>query len=166
MTLGDRIVVMKDGVVQQIGRPLALYDEPASVFVATFIGSPEMNLIPCTLSTKESRLTAEDGKLSVKIAENQFFQAESEVTLGIRPEHIVRSEQPNATELAVSLVEQLGSQTYILGDIYNSRIRAVLHRDDTIRPGDKIRIEIPGHKIHIFSRKTGKTLKLTEQKIN
>ncbi|MER1939236.1 sn-glycerol-3-phosphate ABC transporter ATP-binding protein UgpC [Castellaniella sp. FW104-16D08] len=166
MTLGDRIVVMRGGIVQQIGKPLTLYDEPASLFVATFIGSPEMNLIPCTLSEKDGRLTAQGGALSIEVPADSFAHIEPEATLGIRPEHIVRSERPDAAELAVSLVEQLGSQTYLLGDLHNARIRAVFPRDDTIRPGDKVRIEIPGHKIHLFSGKTGKTLKRTERKIN
>ena len=104
MTLGDRIVIMRDGFIQQAGSPLDLYDRPANAFVATFIGSPEMNLIDGGLMRDGGALVMRSGGLSVNLPAQSFSGAERDVTLGIRPEHIERAETSTAFELVVGLV--------------------------------------------------------------
>ena len=159
MTLGDRIVIMRDGWIQQAGKPLDLYDRPANAFVAAFIGSPEMNLIDGELSRDGGDLTICSGSLRVGLPSNEFSEEERNVTLGIRPEHIERSETSAAVEMAISLVEQIGAQTYVLGTIHGNKFRAVFARDDALRANDRISVVLPQHKLHLFSRESGKTLR-------
>ncbi|MEZ5475906.1 MAG: sugar ABC transporter ATP-binding protein, partial [Steroidobacteraceae bacterium] len=117
MTLGDRIVIMRDGFIQQAGRPLDLYDRPANAFVATFIGSPEMNLIDGELAREGDVLAMRSGNLNVELPAQAFLETEKDVTLGIRPEHIERGKTSASVEMVVGLVEQIGAQTYVLGTI-------------------------------------------------
>jgi multiple sugar transport system ATP-binding protein len=159
MTLGDRIVIMRDGFIQQAGRPLDLYDRPANAFVATFIGSPEMNLVDGELAREADGLVMRSGSLTVGLPAKAFSEAERNVTLGIRPEHIERAETPSAVEMVVGLVEQIGAQTYVLGTIHGNKFRAVFARDDALKANDRISVVLPQHKLHLFSRESGKTLK-------
>jgi multiple sugar transport system ATP-binding protein len=159
MTLGDRIVIMRDGLIQQVGTPLALYDHPVNTFVAAFIGSPEMNLLDGELSSSNGSLTAHCGNISVNLPKDVFPETEGSITLGIRPEHLVRSESPSAAKMDVHLVEQIGSHTYVLGDVSGSKIRAVFNRDDTIRSRDRISVVMPEERVHLFARKSGLTLR-------
>jgi multiple sugar transport system ATP-binding protein len=164
MTLGDRIVIMRDGFIQQAGSPLDLYDRPANAFVATFIGSPEMNLIDGELMRDGGALVMRSGGLSIDLPAQSFSEAERDVTLGIRPEHIERVERSTAFELIVGLVEQIGAQTYVLGKIDGNKMRAVFARDDALRADDRIFVNLPQEKLHLFSRESGKTLKRTSTK--
>jgi len=159
MTLGDRIVIMRDGFIQQAGRPLDLYDRPANAFVATFIGSPEMNLVDGELAREADGLVMRSGSLTVGLPAKAFSETERSVTLGIRPEHIERAETSPAVEMVVGLVEQIGAQTYVLGAIHGNKFRAVFARDDALKANDRISVVLPQHKLHLFSLESGKTLK-------
>lgn len=159
MTLGDRIVIMRDGWIQQAGRPLDLYDRPENAFVAAFIGSPEMNLIDGVLTREGGDLMVRAGDLTVGLPAGEFVEAEKDVTLGIRPEHIMRVETSAAVEMVVGLVEQIGAQTYVLGTILGRKLRAVFARDDALRIDDRIGVLLPQQRLHLFSRESGKTLR-------
>lgn len=159
MTLGDRIVIMRDGLIQQVGKPLALYDHPVNTFVATFIGSPEMNLF-------EGELTSIDGKpviqcqgFTVGLQPGMFLENGKDVVLGIRPEHLQRSSGNGSIEMEVELVEQIGSQTYVVGRAHGTRIRAVFNRDDDIRIRDKLSVSMPDEKVHLFAKDSGMSLR-------
>lgn len=161
MTLGDRIVIMRDGVIQQAGKPLELYDRPANTFVAGFIGSPEMNLIDGDLVNASGRLEVRSGELTVGLPEKTFTVNEQSVTLGIRPEHIVIS-NGSPFEMTVSLVEQIGAQTYLMGTIAGHKMRAVFERRDEIRAGDRIPIALPTERLHLFASASGGSLRVAE----
>jgi len=112
MTMGDRVAVLKDGILQQVDAPRTLYDEPANAFVATFIGSPSMNMIPCTVT--------DDGLLMgdhlVAAERSQLGQIHGkEALLGIRPEDLHIAD--NGAAMTVTLVEELGADTFVYGDI-------------------------------------------------
>lgn len=115
MTMGDKIVVMKDGVVQQIGAPLHVYNHPVNKFVASFIGSPPMNFIYCNLNEQNCNLFA--GK--IKIADKHLPQLKpyigKEIIVGVRPEDFVPTDSTEDAEIngIISLVEPLGSQTNV-----------------------------------------------------
>lgn len=164
MTLGDRIVIMRDGLIQQAGKPLDLYDRPENVFVAAFIGSPEMNLMDGELIHEGGHLAVNAGGLTAQLPAGEFSEVEKAVVLGIRPEHIARAETPNALEMTVSLVEQIGAQTYVLGTVLGQRMRAVFARDDALTTGDKISIVLSPQRLHLFSRDSGRTLRLSKSK--
>jgi multiple sugar transport system ATP-binding protein len=159
MTLGDRIVIMRDGLIQQAGKPLELYDRPANSFVAAFIGSPEMNLVEGKLVRESGRLAVRAGDLSLPLPEGVFLEEEQDVVLGIRPEHIAVG-NGSATSMIVDLVEQIGAQTYLLGTISGHKFRAVLNRKDDVEPGQTISVVLPKERLHLFAISTGRTLRL------
>jgi multiple sugar transport system ATP-binding protein len=122
MSMGDRLIVLKDGVVQQIGAPLEIYNRPANQFVASFIGSPAMNFIDCTLVERDGALFLTDSDLQVKLPASKSVRLRHaqverrKLVLGIRPEDIYerqlydRSVDGNAITARVSFLEQLGNE--------------------------------------------------------
>ena len=127
MTLGDRVVVMKDGLVQQVGEPLELYNNPANRFVAGFIGSPAMNFATVTMTDGNGRLTAKNSGLEIEVppahAERLRSHVGQQMTMGIRPEdlHVAGDADPAGLTFAskVEVIEQLGSE--ILLDVARRR---------------------------------------------
>lgn len=159
MTLGDKIVIMRDGVIQQAGKPLELYDRPENSFVAAFIGSPEINLVEGKLIRDNGKLSVRAGDLEVELPDGEFLETEDDVLLGIRPEHMV-IEQSSPVQMDVKLVEQIGAQTYVMGSVSGHKFRAVLERKDDVHAGQTIPVILPKEKIHLFARSTGRTLRL------
>jgi multiple sugar transport system ATP-binding protein len=133
MTMADRIAVLKDGRLEQFGRPLDLYNHPANLFVAGFIGSPRMNFLKGTLEAADARSAtitlAAGGRLALPCEAGAAKPGDA-VTLGIRPEHITPTEagQGDAT-LAVEVTEQLGGESYLHG---------------TLASGETLTIRLPG----------------------
>lgn len=166
MTMGDRIAVMHEGVIQQIAAPLELYRSPANRFVASFIGSPPMNFLsvqvqpPLTLIHPAFRLTLPSQWETILATHGN-----RSLTLGIRPEHL-RLAVPAPKHLAVTVqrAEALGSETYLtveLDDI--SAENVLLVRLDGIeaqipRPGDKLTLGIRVEHVHLFDPETGETI--------
>ena len=162
MTLGDRVVVMKDGVVQQVGEPLELYDRPANRFVAGFIGSPAMNFAEVTIGSTGGELWAEAPGLRIGIPghkkEALRAHAGSRVTLGIRPEAL---RPANGTEPAgcvfdsiVEVVEPLGNE--ILLDVRAGTYSLVARVDPATRlkVRDAVRLAVDPERLHFFDGKT------------
>jgi multiple sugar transport system ATP-binding protein len=167
MTMGDKIVVMKDGVVQQIDTPLELYNEPQNQFVAGFIGSPSMNFIEGNLENKRGyKFTASDN-LIVNLPEK--FRAllasydEKNVILGIRPEHFSLVESDNYNDNAfllteIEVLEPLGNETFLYFTINENQHIARVDSHTGIKAGDKIKLYINQDKIYLFG-KNGKRLR-------
>jgi multiple sugar transport system ATP-binding protein len=163
MTMGDRIAVMNQGQIQQIGRPLKIYNQPANKFVAEFIGSPPMNFIPVVVNTPLLiihplfRVTLPDKW--EKALENYHQQS---VLLGVRPEHFQIS--PAATKnipVKVDLVEALGNDTYLSvhldGDI-NTNLQVRISPDYPVKTGDYLWLSLDLTKVHFFDIYTGNNL--------
>lgn len=153
MTLGDRLMVLNAGHVEQFGTPIELYERPASRFVADFIGSPSMNVLSGTANS--GRITLENGAL---VASNTH--ADGPVELGIRPEHMVLSDT-GPLRLETGMVEQLGSNTLVHGFLAGTRKALVaslqgVHSESSIGPG--LNFEIPIAAQHLFDAKSGKRL--------
>ena len=137
MTMADKIVVMHDGIIEQTGSPLDLYNKPANLFVAGFIGSPKMNFLDC------SSLPEEIKKLSPKGA----------TTFGIRPEHL-RIQDENTLSLQVKTVEQLGSDSYLYGEtIDKQEISIKLNSQTTIKSGESVKVGFSQSDTHWFNEK-------------
>ena len=137
MTMADKIVVMHDGIIEQTGSPLDLYNNPANLFVAGFIGSPKMNFLDC------SSLPEEIKKLSPKGA----------TTFGIRPEHL-RIQDENTLSLQVKTVEQLGSDSYLYGEtIDKQEISIKLNSQTTIKGGESVKVGFSQSDTHWFNEK-------------
>lgn len=157
MTLGDRICVMKDGVVQQVGRPLEVYDRPANTFVAGFIGSPEMNFAEGELVGEGGRPVFRAGPLTIPVDNARQTAAVSPgmpVTLGIRPEHLAIAS--SGIPARVLHVERMGAESVLKLDA-GLPIRALIDRDDEVSEGDTIHLAAPPDRLHLFDR-DGKAL--------
>ena len=144
MTLADRIVVLEGGKIAQAGPPRELYERPANLFVAQFIGSPKMNILPCR---------TEDGFYRIEDARGGPYGADRPAThLGIRPEHIhVRPAGQGNCDVVVDVVEYLGSDTFLIVDFGTERKLTVrLAGSTTLKPGETIGLEFPAEALHFF----------------
>jgi multiple sugar transport system ATP-binding protein len=166
MTLGDRVVVMKDGVVQQIGEPLDLYNVPATKFVAGFLGSPAMNFTNVSVVERKGELRVTNEGLDIRVlpelAERLRPYLGREVTLGIRPEDLDLASSVDPQDFAfeglVEVVEKLGSETLL--DLKVGRSAMVASVDPAIRLqlGDKLRIALDPATMHFFDIQTEQTI--------
>ncbi len=163
MTMGDRIVVMKDGIVQQVDTPENLYNDPCNTFVAGFIGSPGMNFLPCRFDGKNS-LKLKNGSIAIgneKQIDALKNMPDNELTLGIRPEDIIadseyiKNNPDSCIEARVDVVEPLGSETYLYLDFLSSRIIARVAPGNQYEPGQDICLGVNNNKLHIFNSSSG-----------
>jgi multiple sugar transport system ATP-binding protein len=160
MTMADRIVVMHDGVIEQIGTPLELYDHPDNLFVAQFIGSPAMNIINGTL-----RRTG--GSAHVEAAGGTRWPLESgvghdgqQVAFGIRPEHLAVTDvgAVDAVAAEITVVEPTGAETELLVKAGDAPIVLVTHGRTSVRPGDRIGLAVDPPMVHVFDQASGDRL--------
>jgi multiple sugar transport system ATP-binding protein len=162
MTLGDRVVVMKDGVVQQVGEPLELYNEPANRFVAGFIGSPAMNFADVTLADGTDGAVAEAQGLKIVLPGQLASRARAELgrkaTLGIRPEDIhIASPADSAGhcfDANVEVVEQLGSEILLDMRVGPALMVASVEPTVRVRAHDKLRLALKPERLHLFDAET------------
>jgi multiple sugar transport system ATP-binding protein len=152
MTMADRIVVMHDGVIEQIGSPLELYDTPANLFVATFIGSPAMNLIQGKMDGAD--FVANDGT-RIPIGRSGAGGGRP-VTLGVRPEHFHLD--PNGVDAEILTVEPTGSETQVVAHFAGEEIMGAFRERISARPGEKIKIRPDGEPVHLFDTESGKRI--------
>jgi len=158
MTMGDRIVVMKDGVVQQVDSPLNLYNQPSNQFVAGFIGSPAMNFIPGTIEHNENIHFYADDNFKLQLNNDVESLKEGKVKLGIRPEHLEISETPALFKATVEVIETMGSEIYLY--LKSGKLNLVLRQSsiDNIKPGDEVQLHFNQEHIRIFDAESGLTL--------
>jgi multiple sugar transport system ATP-binding protein len=162
MTLGDRVVVMRDGRVQQVGDPLELYNEPANRFVAGFIGSPAMNFAEVRVAAENGSLWAESEGIRIKVPEpiapRLGAYAGKELTLGIRPEDLRIAGDADSKDLsfdaAVEVIERLGSE--ILLDVAVGQTTMVASVEPTVgaKVHEQLRLAINPHRLHFFDNET------------
>ena len=158
MTMADRIVVLNAGRVAQVGPPLELYDRPADLFVAGFIGSPKMNLLEGRVVGVPGRETIIAAGKGVDIVAPRLARIPAEgeaVTIGIRPEHIEISEQPapEALRMSVSLLEHLGAETMVHGTLENGHTLVVKAPGRAhLVAGQTIFASMPMIRCHVFDR--------------
>ncbi len=166
MTMGSRIAVMKDGYLQQCASPVELYDEPVNLFVAGFIGSPQMNFINATLEKDGDAVVLKGKDFSVKLPEGKSAKADldayvgKEVVVGIRPENIYDDEAhvaampDSVVDADVELTEMMGAETYIYLKLAGVPVISRVNRRSTAAVGDKIKVAIDANKIHLFDKET------------
>ncbi|MCL2045597.1 MAG: ABC transporter ATP-binding protein [Oscillospiraceae bacterium] len=166
MTMGDRIVVMNDGLVQQVDSPNVLYNSPCNIFVAGFIGSPQMNFLDASVVSDDKAYSLQTGGYSLLIPEGRFGNSISqyvgkEVTIGIRPEDIYDDEaslslhSESSFKAKVEVSEQLGSDVYLHLSFEDSMLTARVEPSSTAKAGDEQEIAFDMKKIHIFDKETG-----------
>jgi multiple sugar transport system ATP-binding protein len=153
MTMGDRIAVMRDGVLQQVAPPREIYGNPANMYVAGFIGSPTMNFIPVTVQGKTAKASGFELELP-------HAPGVEKGTLGIRPEAL--TEAPVAghagLDLKVEVVEILGSDQFLYGTVGGDSITARVDPHLKVQPGDRVRLGVDTRRLHLFDSATEKAV--------
>ena len=153
MTMADKIVVMHDGLVEQVGAPLELYDRPANRFVAGFIGSPAMNFLPARINAGGISISSGvDFSLPVKTN----LEANREVILGIRPEHLEIAD--DGFEAEVVVFEPTGSETQLFARVGGQEIVAVFRERHEFAPGQRIRLRPRAEYAHLFDPSSGQRI--------
>ena len=167
MTLGTRIVVMKDGVIQQVDTPQNLYEKPCNLFVAGFMGSPQMNFLDATVKVSGDVAHLEIAGHSIPLPAAKSKKLidggydGKVVTFGIRPEDVYDSEafiasspQQSVFDSTVKVYELLGAEVYLYFDLDEFPITARVDSRTTSRPGDAIKFAFDIDKIHVFDKET------------
>nr|WP_325257463.1 sn-glycerol-3-phosphate ABC transporter ATP-binding protein UgpC [uncultured Oscillibacter sp.] len=167
MTLGDRIVIMKDGFIQQIGTPQQVFDHPANLFVAGFIGTPQMNFFDAKLLKEDGKYSVSVGGIKVELADakqkalaakNVGSQA---ITLGVRPSHITLGDGPNTLTATVDVSEMMGSEVHLHANAEGRDVVVIVPTLDlssvSFAPGSPIHLTFDGGVCHLFDS-AGKNL--------
>ncbi len=168
MTLGTRIVVMKDGVVQQVDSPQNLYERPQNLFVAGFMGSPQMNFIGAEIEVKGDKAYAKTSGLNIELPAEKAKKVidggynGKTVTLGIRPEDVydaaMAPQLKNAFDTTINVYELLGAEVYLYFDLGEFPITARVDPRTAARSGSKARFALDVDKMHIFDKETEKVI--------
>ncbi len=159
LTMADRIVVMNAGRVEQVGTPLELYDTPANLFVADFIGSPSMNFIRGTLQQDAAGMAVvgDDGT-RLRVPESLAGRAGQKVVYGVRPEHFVLAQGDAGAEATVEVVEPTGANIEVFAELAGERVCAIFAERHAFKPGDRIRLASDLGKVHLFDVESGRRL--------
>ena len=170
MTLGTRIVVMKDGIIQQVDTPQNLYDRPQNLFVAGFMGSPQMNFIESKAVQSGNDVILAFGSHSIKLPPEKAKKVvdggyiNKTVILGIRPEDVkddeafINSSPESSLEATVRVYELLGAEVFLYFTVDQFEVTARVNPRTTARPGDTIKIAMDLSKVHVFDKETEKVI--------
>ena len=161
MTMGDKIVVMRDGYIEQTGSPLELYDHPVNLFVAGFIGSPAMNFLPGTLRVAGGAASVELGDGTKLMAPTNAGGVDGQsVVYGTRPEHmlLVGAQTDASIPLKVAVVEPTGAETFVACRHQGSELSVVFHERHDFTPGSTIHLQPDLQRAHLFDAASGKRL--------
>ena len=167
MTLADRIVIMKDGIIEQIGTPLELFETPATKFVATFIGSPSMNMISSTIKKDQEKyiMITEDGlNIPVPKSKQDVVKEGQKISFGFRAEDIVplkfgnKPSQSWGYKSKVNLSEPLGTETLIFTNFGKIEIVSRMFTPELVRAGDELEFALNLERTYLFDGETGKAL--------
>jgi multiple sugar transport system ATP-binding protein len=163
MTMADRIVVMNAGRIEQIGRPLDLYDRPANLFVASFLGSPAMNFAEGVLvnGARGLALKLADGSevpLPAAPAIPASAKVGAKVTLGMRPEHIETAASVDGLAMEIEVVEPTGAETHLYGKIGGNTWCVTTRQRSNFQPGQRVTLGLPDAHLHLFDTESGRRL--------
>lgn len=167
MSLADRIIIMKDGEVQQIGTPLEVYDDPANEFVAGFIGEPPMNLMPATIIRREKNFmfSFAGSELQVEVPKryNSVVKNGMKVTLGVRPvDVLIAQEKVASTPVPVAIYENLGDERRISVRVGEMLLSMTTVDDVSYQPGEKVQLIFHEERTHLFDPETGERIRVKE----
>jgi multiple sugar transport system ATP-binding protein len=163
MTMGDRIALLNDGLLMQVGTPNELFDRPANTFVAGFIGSPAMNLIPAPVQDGRIVLGGKEVILPAAATAELKAAGHREIVMGVRPEDLVVGSSEQSFPITVSIVESLGADAYVYGEVAlpDGTPKKVVARTDgrrPPRPDETLEVRPAGQHIHLFDGETGQRL--------
>jgi len=168
MTLADRIIIMREGFIEQIGSPIEVFNNPVNVFVATFIGSPPMNVIECDVVSENNNLFIKIDKdmlMPCPPSKKDKLKKSPKVYVGIRAEDIVPSENSTDAEKkgwnfekSIDLAEPLGTETQLFFKLNDKDVISRMYNPRVIEVGEKIKFEVDLEKIHLFDHETEKAI--------
>jgi multiple sugar transport system ATP-binding protein len=149
MTMGDRIAIMNAGILQQVGTPGEIYDHPANLFVAGFIGSPTMNFVPATTQNGTAKASGFEVKLPKPVSATKG-------TLGFRPEAVTDrvADEANTMQMKVDVVERLGSDQFLYGKVGADAVTARVDPRMKVDPGDTVKLGLDTRTLHFFDAET------------
>ena len=153
MTMADRIVVMHAGRIEQVGTPLELYNAPDNLFVASFIGAPQMNLLEGKAVARDTGFIMMDGDAELTLPKGLQLTDGQDIIIGIRPEHL-RVDPKGALQATVEVIEPMGSETHLTCEIGDTEIRLVEAADLDTQPNAEIRLSFDAAKVHVFDKQT------------
>ena len=157
MTMADKIVVLQNGVIEQIGSPLDLYDNPANQFVAGFIGSPAMNFFTGDVEVHENKLVARLNSGTLPLNETKHVSAGQKIKIGIRPENLIITD--TGISATASVIEPTGPETHVvLRDIEGSEITLVSRERRNFEIGEKLNLTVKPNNMHIFDTENGNSI--------
>ena len=157
MTMADKIVVLQNGVIEQIGSPLDLYDNPANQFVAGFIGSPAMNFFTGDVEVHENKLVARLNSGTLPLNETKHVSAGQKIKIGIRPENLIITD--SGISATASVIEPTGPETHVvLRDIEGSEITLVSRERRNFKVGEKLHLTVKPNNMHIFDSENGNSI--------
>jgi multiple sugar transport system ATP-binding protein len=156
MTMADKIVVMNNGNVEQMGAPLELYDDPQNMFVAGFIGSPAMNFLPGTLKANGSPSVALNDGIALPLAAAPNGSDGRHVFYGVRPEHLELAD--DGVEAEVIVIEPTGSETQLFARLAGQEVVAVFRERHDLRPGQSVRLRPRAETVKVFDPESGRRL--------
>ena len=157
MTMADKIVVLQNGVIEQIGSPLDLYDNPANQFVAGFIGSPAMNFFTGDVEVHENKLVARLNSGTLPLNETKHVSAGQKIKIGIRPENLIITD--SGISATASVIEPTGPETHVvLRDIEGSEITLVSRERRNFEVGEKLNLTVKPNNMHIFDTENGNSI--------
>ncbi|MCQ0988444.1 ABC transporter ATP-binding protein [Jiella marina] len=152
MTMADKIVVMHDGIVEQMGSPLELYDKPNNLFVAGFIGSPAMNFLTGALAPEDRGRFVTGDRIELPVGDPGRAEAERELIYGVRPESFhLGGDVP----MTVEVVEPTGSETHVVAKLGETPVTCVFRERISAGPGEEIRVSIDRESVHLFDAESG-----------
>ncbi|PJI84636.1 carbohydrate ABC transporter ATP-binding protein (CUT1 family) [Yoonia maricola] len=154
MTMADRIVVMNAGRIEQAGTPLQLYNRPENLFVAGFIGAPQMNMLQGRVTTTEGQTVLAHADVTLGLPDDVALDEGQEVVLGIRPEHLSLDPQ-GVLRAVVEVVEPMGIETHVTCMLGHTELRLIAAPDTDAAPGQHIRLAYDTSAVHIFDQATG-----------
>jgi multiple sugar transport system ATP-binding protein len=159
MTMADRIVVLQDGRVEQIGSPLELYDRPANLFVAGFIGSPAMNFVRGRLRRRDGSVWVDaiDG-VQLPVGSNQSGQDGQEVTYSFRPEQLTLGAEGAGVPARILVIEPTGADTHVYCELCGTQMCAVFGERLALKPGETLWVQPKSEAVHVFDSATGKVI--------
>jgi multiple sugar transport system ATP-binding protein len=158
LTMGDRIAVMHEGVIQQVGTPDELYDRPVNRFVAGFIGTPAMGFLRCEVSRNGGPPELRREGVRIAMPPERAASLAGEVVVGIRPERLVLvppGHDGSTVEGVVTVVEPLGSDQHLLIDVAGEPITARVSRDHHVQVDERVTLAADGAHVHLFDPQTG-----------
>lgn len=163
LALGDRVAVMREGKILQLDKPEALYDHPKDKYVATFVGNPPMNIIPCHILEESGKIYLKHEKFSIDFSRFKSIVQDyvgKDVSIGIRPEHISVSKHEirNSIEVEVVSMEYLGDRIVLYFELNDTLVRALGRAGEVYAVGEKLWVKFDEERIHLIDEKSEKVI--------